>query len=81
MRLESREACKRFLDRLVLCRNGVSLGDVGTIAVSFALMFHSDLSDSGCRKIGIDPDLVRISTGLEDASDIIDDIKQALDVL
>jgi methionine-gamma-lyase len=81
MRLESRETCRRFLDRLVLCRNGVSLGDVGTIVVNFALMFHSDLSDSACRKIGVDPCLIRISTGLEDASDIIDDIKQALDSL
>ncbi len=81
MRLESREACRRFLDRLELCRNGVSLGDVGTIVVNFALMFHSDLSDSACRKIGVDPALIRISTGLEDASDIIGDVKQALDVL
>ncbi|GAB4491209.1 MAG: PLP-dependent aspartate aminotransferase family protein [Thermodesulfovibrionales bacterium] len=77
-RLRSRAACRKFLDSLRLCRIGVSLGDAETLALSYAPMFHPRRSDAQCRKIGIDPLLVRISTGLEDADDIIRDIRDAL---
>lgn len=77
-RLRSRAACRSFLDRLRLCRLGVSLGDSETLALSYATMFHPRLSDAQCRKIGIDPLLIRISTGLEDADDIIEDIRISL---
>ncbi len=77
-RLPDRRACARFLNRLRLCRLGVSLGDVETLALSYAAMFHPNRSDTACRKMGIDPLLVRISTGLEDADDIISDIRDAL---
>ena len=43
-----------------------------------ALMFHPGISDAACRKIGIDPDLIRISTGLEDVQDLIADLDRAL---
>jgi len=80
-RLTNRLACKKFLNNLDLCKIGVSLGDSATLALHSASMFHSKLSDSACRKAGIDPQLIRISTGLEDAEDIIEDIKAALDAL
>jgi cystathionine beta-lyase/cystathionine gamma-synthase len=46
-----------------------------------ALMFHPGLTDAACRKIGMEPDLIRISTGLEDEQDIIADLENALKVL
>lgn len=76
--LGSRNAGRRFMKRLRLCRTGVSLGDTETIVMNAALMFHSGASDAECLRRGIDPTLVRISTGLEDADDIISDIEQAL---
>ncbi|MBA4372631.1 MAG: methionine gamma-lyase [Thermodesulfovibrio sp.] len=76
--LGSRAACRRFMKRLRLCRVGVSLGDTETIVMNAALMFNSKLSDAACLQKGIDPTLIRISTGLEDAADIIGDIGQAL---
>lgn len=79
--LGSRSACRRFMKRLRLCRIGVSLGDTETIVMNAALMFNSGVSDAECLKRGIDPALVRISTGLEDAADIISDIEEALRVL
>ncbi len=78
-RLRSREACRKFLDRLNLCKIGVSLGDTETLVMNNALMFHSGLTDAACRKIGIEPDLVRISTGLEDVRDVIADLDRALE--
>jgi methionine-gamma-lyase len=77
-RLESRKACSRFIDRLKLCRTGVSLGDTETIILNSASIFYSGLSDAECVRRGVDPRLVRISTGLEDVTDIIRDIEQAL---
>ena len=77
-RLESRKACSHFIDRLKLCRTGVSLGDTETIIFNSASTLYSELSDADCVRRGIDPTLVRISTGLEDISDIIRDIEHAL---
>ena len=77
-RLQSRTACRKFLDTLRLCKIGVSLGDAETLVMNSALMFHSNRSDAACRKLGIDPCLIRISTGLEEAQDIAEDLKQAL---
>jgi methionine-gamma-lyase len=80
-RLQNRAACRKVLDRLGLCKIGVSLGDAETLVMNSALMFHPGLTDAACRKIGIEPDLIRISTGLEDEQDIIADLENALKVL
>ena len=76
--LDSRNACKRFLNNVRLCKIGVSLGDTETLVMNSALMFHGNRSDAACRKSGIDPLLIRISTGLEDPADIINDMNAAL---
>lgn len=76
--LGSRNACKRFLNNVRLCKIGVSLGDTETLLMNTAIMFHGNRSDAACRKAGIDPLLIRISTGLEDPVDILDDISRAL---
>lgn len=76
--LDSRNACRRFLNSIRLCKIGVSLGDTETLLMNSALMFHGNRSDAACRKAGIDPSLIRISTGLEDPVDIIDDMSAAL---
>jgi len=77
-RLASRAACRKLLDRLRLCKIGVSLGDAETLVMNSALMFHPGLTDAACRKIGIDPLLIRISTGLENVQDVIGDLAGAL---
>ncbi|MBI5075136.1 MAG: PLP-dependent transferase [Nitrospirae bacterium] len=76
--LESRSACQRFLNNVRLCKIGVSLGDTETLVLNSSLMFHGDRSDAACRKAGMDPALIRVSTGLEDPADIIDDLRTAL---
>jgi methionine-gamma-lyase len=76
--LDSRNACRRFLNSIRLCKIGVSLGDTETLAMNSALMFHDNRSDAACRKAGLDPSLIRISTGVEDPLDIIDDMTAAL---
>ncbi len=77
-RLKSREICRKVLDRMELCKIGVSLGDTESLVMNNALMLYPKLTDAACRKIGIDPHLIRLSTGLEDVHDIIADLDKAL---
>ena len=81
LRLENGRACRKFINGLRLCKTGVSLGDSGTLALHYASMFHPKLSDTSCLKIGVDPTLIRLSTGLEDAEDIIGDLRYSLSAL
>ena len=69
---------KPFLGKLKLCALGVSLGDVTTLIEHPATMTHDKLSEEVRLKIGITPGLIRLSVGLEDPDDIIEDLKQAL---
>ncbi|MBC8052863.1 MAG: aminotransferase class I/II-fold pyridoxal phosphate-dependent enzyme [Sphingobacteriaceae bacterium] len=73
------ERAKRFLDALKMISISSNLGDSRTIATHPASTTHSKLSESERNAIGIQPGSIRISVGLEDAEDILGDIKQALD--
>jgi O-succinylhomoserine sulfhydrylase len=73
------ERAKRFLDALEMISISSNLGDSRTIATHPASTTHSKLSDAERNEIGIQPGSIRVSVGLEDAEDILQDIKQALD--
>ena len=68
-----------FVDHLRMCRIAVSLGDAETLVQHAASMTHSAYSPEELKAAGISEGLVRISVGLENAEDIIADVKQALD--
>jgi methionine-gamma-lyase len=68
-----------FLDALKLCTLAVSLGETGTLIQHPATMTHAVVPREKRIKYGIADELVRLSVGLEDAEDIIEDLKQALD--
>ena len=55
-----------------------NLGDTRSIASHPARTTHSRLTDEQRLSVGITPGLIRISVGLENVNDIIDDISQAL---
>jgi methionine-gamma-lyase len=71
----------RVLDSLKAFRLAVSLGGIESLAEHPATMTHSDMSLEERTRAGIGPDLIRLSVGLEDAGDLIADLKQALDRL
>ena len=68
-----RDAAIRFMDALRLVTIETHVADCYTCILHPASHTHRQLSDHG-----IDPDLMRLSIGLEDPRDIIEDIKQAL---
>jgi len=73
------EAGIRFMDALQLITRAVSLGDAETLAQHPASMTHATYTPEQRAAHGIAEGLVRISVGLEDPDDILQDLQQALD--
>jgi O-acetylhomoserine (thiol)-lyase len=69
----------RFLDALKLTTIETHVADCHTCVLHPASHTHRQLSDEQLREAGIAPDLIRLSIGLEDPEDIINDLKQALE--
>jgi cystathionine beta-lyase/cystathionine gamma-synthase len=69
---------KRFLKRVRVCALAESLGGVETLISHPATMTHASVPKSDRIKNGVTDGLVRISVGIEDAEDLIDDLKNAL---
>jgi cystathionine beta-lyase/cystathionine gamma-synthase len=72
------EAAKRFCDHLQVALNATSLGGVETLVCIPVLTSHTNMSDAELDAAGVTRGMVRISIGLEDADDLIEDFKQAL---
>lgn len=72
------EGAGRFMDKLKLIKISPNLGDSRTIATHPASSTHCKLSEEERLAVGITPGLVRISIGLENKEDILNDIQQAL---
>lgn len=72
------EAGKRLMDRVRLATLAVSLGGVETLIEHPASMTHAGLSTEDRLAAGISDGLVRLSVGIEDADDLIEDLRQAL---
>lgn len=68
----------QFINATKLCTLAVSLGDAETLIQHPASMTHSPYTPEERLAAGISDGLVRISVGLEEANDIIDDLAQAL---
>jgi len=72
------EAGRRFLNKLKMLSLTANLGDTKSIASHPASTTHAKLTEEERQAVNITPGLIRISTGLEYADDILDDIVQAL---
>ncbi|ACD23787.1 O-acetylhomoserine aminocarboxypropyltransferase/cysteine synthase [Clostridium botulinum] len=75
----SRENAIRFMDNLKLAENVVHVADIRTCVLHPASSIHRQLTDEQLVSAGITPGLVRLSVGLENIDDILEDVKQALD--
>jgi cystathionine gamma-lyase/cystathionine beta-lyase/cystathionine gamma-lyase/homocysteine desulfhydrase len=69
---------KKFLKRVHVCTLGESLGGVETLISHPASMTHVAIGEKGRKAIGLSDGMVRISVGIEDVQDLIDDLDQAL---
>ena len=66
-----------FLNNLKLIKLAVSLGSTESLAEHPYTMTHSDISEDEKNKISITDKLIRVSVGIENHRDLIEDIKQA----
>jgi cystathionine beta-lyase/cystathionine gamma-synthase len=74
----SQKNANKMLKKVRVCSLGESLGGVETLISHPATMTHAGLGAKGRKAIGITDGLVRISVGIEDVDDILDDLDQAL---
>ncbi|PQJ82812.1 O-succinylhomoserine sulfhydrylase [Polaribacter glomeratus] len=72
------EAGRKFLDNIKMCSLSANLGDTRTIVTHPSSTTHGRLTEEDRLEVGITDGLVRISVGLENVLDIIEDIEQAL---
>jgi cystathionine beta-lyase/cystathionine gamma-synthase len=77
----SLEKANAVLRRLKICTVGESLGGVETLISHPASMTHAALGEEGRAKIGLSDGMLRISVGIEDAADLLEDLQQGLSVL
>ncbi len=71
----------KMLKKVRICSLGESLGGVETLISHPATMTHAALGVKGRKAIGITDGLVRISVGIEEVDDILDDLDQALNAI
>jgi len=74
----SRELANRFMDSLQLASIVTHVADSKTCLLHPASHTHRQLSDEQLQAAGIAPDLIRLSVGIENVADIIEDLEQAL---
>jgi len=73
------EDARRFLERCDIMSLAESLGGVETLIEHPALMTHASLPAEVRKQLGIDDTLIRLSVGVEDVSDLIEELDRALD--
>jgi len=72
------EAGKRFIEKLELFSLLANVGDAKSLVIHPASTTHSQLSPEAQIAAGVTPGQIRISVGIEDAEDLIEDLQQAL---
>lgn len=74
-------AGKQLMDSVKLCTLAENLGSVETLITHPVTMTHADVEAAERKRVGITDGLVRLSVGLEDAEDLIADLRTALDAI
>jgi O-acetylhomoserine (thiol)-lyase len=74
-----RDRAARFMNGLRLAANLVNVAEIHTCVMHPASATHRQMSDAQLAAAGVSPGLIRLSVGLENADDLIDDLRQALE--
>jgi len=73
-----REAGRKFIEGVLLASHLANVGDAKTLVLHPASTTHQQLSSEDLEAAGVSEDLIRVSVGIEDPLDIIDDLSRAL---
>ena len=77
--LADREQCFKFMDRLRIVRRATNLNDNKTLIIHPASTIFCEYSDEEKADMNVGDSMVRLSVGIEDVEDIIDDLKQGFE--
>jgi len=72
-------AAKKFIDSLVIFSQLANVADAKSLVIHPSTTTHQQLTPEEQRAAGFGPETIRLSIGVEDPDDLIDDLKQALD--
>jgi len=72
-----REAGSAFINSVRLASHLANVGDAKTLVIHPASTTHAQMDKDSMKKAGLTEDMIRLSVGLEDVNDLIDDFKQA----
>jgi O-acetylhomoserine (thiol)-lyase len=75
-----REAGRKFIEALRVFSHLANVGDAKSLVIHPASTTHYRMPDEDLKKAGIGPGTIRLSIGLEDAGDLVDDLERALKV-
>ena len=73
-----KEAGQRFIEKLKLFSHVSNVGDAKSLALHPGSTTHAQLTDAEQRAAGLSPEMIRLSIGIENIADIIEDLEQAL---
>ncbi len=76
-----KEAAFRFSNALEIIKISNNLGDAKSLITHPATTTHKSLTDEARAELGIGPGLLRLSAGIEDGEDLVDDVTRALDAI
>ena len=73
-----REAGRRFIESLRVFSHLANIGDAKSLVIHPATTTHYRMSDEDLKKAGIGPGTIRLSIGLEDPEDLVQDLERSL---
>lgn len=77
--LESKDVCFKFINNLKLAKNLANIGDTRTLIIHPDSTIYLNCSEEEKKLAGVYDNLIRVSVGLENINDIIEDFNQALE--
>ena len=80
-RLPSKSACFQLMDSLSLIRRATNLNDNKTLILHPASTIFCEYSGEEKEQMGVDDTLIRLSAGIEDLDDLLDDLKKGLETI
>jgi O-acetylhomoserine (thiol)-lyase len=72
------EAGRKFIDSLQIFSLLANVADAKSLVIHPASTTHAQLDEESLVMAGVTPDMIRLSVGIEDARDLIEDLSQAL---
>ncbi|NQU84966.1 MAG: O-acetylhomoserine aminocarboxypropyltransferase/cysteine synthase [Mariniphaga sp.] len=76
--LESQDACFKFMNKLQIIRRATNLNDNKSLIIHPYSNIYAEFSEKEREEMGIRDTMMRLSVGIENVDDLIEDIRQAL---